>query len=220
MAVHRGVVSAAPVPITEMTTTIHRGPAHARAHGLARRRRAAGPARPSRPGRVRDMLIGVLGVVGVLTVAWLLVSWLLGLSLVVLVTGSMAPTMPTGSAALVHTVTAADLAVGDVVTVPRPNSATPVTHRIVQIDTVRGDSASRSLILQGDANDVVDSAPYVVDEAPRVVAAAPHLGWVVLWAKTPTVMLALALLIAGAIAWALWPTAPPAQAPEPSDEKD
>lgn len=160
----------------------------------------------SRVGRIRDATITVLGIVGVITVAWLIASWLFGLSLVVFVTGSMAPTMPTGAAAISQITPAADLVVGDVVTVPRPDTGQPVTHRIVGIDTVVTSADARELTLQGDDNDFADSHTYRVEEAPRVLVSAPGIGTVVLWAQTPIVMIIGCILIASAIAWALWPT--------------
>lgn len=194
-----------------MITAPPRGPAHAaRAHGPARHASASPPRAPRTTG-IRDVVISVLGVIGTLSVAWLVMSWLLGLSFIVFVTGSMAPTMPTGAAALVQTVPAEDLRVGDVVTVTRPGTDTPVTHRVVAVDVVPADADARSLTLQGDANRIVDSDRYVVDEARRVIAAAPYLGAVVIWMKSPTVMVVLSVFIAAAIAWALWPTRPSGQ---------
>lgn len=162
-----------------------------------------------RAGRVRDVLITVLGVIGITTIGWLVVAWMFQLSVIVFVTGSMEPTIPTGSAAIVRTVPAADLEVGDVVTLTRHNSAEPVTHRIVAIAPVAGDDDRRALTLQGDANDFPDSDDYRVSEAPRVLASIPVLGHVFLWTKTPLAMVVLSIIIGSAIAWALWPTREP-----------
>ncbi|MGU3356456.1 signal peptidase I [Microbacterium sp. M4A5_1d] len=166
----------------------------------------ADPVGPSRLGRIRDVVITLIGVIGIVTIAWLLAAWLWGLSIVVFVTGSMSPTMPVGTAAVSQLTDAADLRIGDVVTVPRPDTGQPVTHRIVAIDEVAAAPAQRELTLQGDDNEFADSQTYVVDEAPRVLASAPALGSVVLWAQTPPVMIAASVAIALAIAWALWPT--------------
>ncbi len=162
--------------------------------------------RASRVDRIRDAVITVLGIVGIITIAWLIAAWLFGLSLVVFVTGSMTPTMPVGAAAISQTTAAADLEVGDVVTVTRPDTGQPVTHRIVAIDTVTTSADARELTLQGDDNDFADTQTYRVDEAPRVIVSAPGVGSVVLWAQTPIVMIAGSILIASAIAWALWPS--------------
>lgn len=164
------------------------------------------PVGPSRLDRIRDVVITLVGVIGIATIAWLLAAWIWGLSIVVFVTGSMSPTMPVGAAAVSQLTAAAELRIGDVVTVPRPDTGQPVTHRIVAIDEVAAAPDERELTLQGDDNDFADSQTYVVGEAPRVLAAVPGLRAVVLWAQTPIVMIAASILIALAIAWALWPT--------------
>lgn len=156
--------------------------------------------------RVRDAVTTFVGCLGILTVAWLVASAVWGLGIIVFMTGSMSPTLPTGAAAITRTVDAADLAVGDVVTVRRPGNGAQVTHRIVDIAPVAGDPRARSLTLRGDANDSVDLRPYVVTSAPRVLVGAPVAGSVITAAKTPAAMLGGSSLIAAVIAWALWPT--------------
>ncbi|GAA2072388.1 signal peptidase I [Microbacterium hatanonis] len=195
-------------------------PTEAPARGPAHQARVRGPvaahaaADVRRRGAVRDGVITVLGVVGILTIVWLAASAALGLSIIVFVTGSMSPSLPTGSAAVVREVPASELAVGDVVTVPRPNSPAPVTHRIVAIDDVPGNVDARSLVLRGDANTIDDPDPYVVEDVRRVVVGAPGAGWVVIAAKTPAAMAGITLVVAGAIAWALWPASSPRRARE------
>ncbi|MDD7943180.1 signal peptidase I [Microbacterium sp. NE2HP2] len=166
----------------------------------------AEPVGSPRLGRIRDVVITLIGVVGIVTIAWLLAAWLWGFSIVVFVTGSMSPTMPVGTAAISQLTDAADLRIGDVVTVPRPDTGQPVTHRIVAIDEGATAPDERELTLQGDDNDFADSQTYVIDEAPRVLVSVPVLGSIVLWAQTPAVMIVASVAIALAIAWALWPT--------------
>lgn len=186
--------------------------AHARGGAGSRPRRGAGLV-------LRDAVLTLTGIAGALVIAWTLLSRILGLSLVVLMTGSMAPTLPTGSAAVtLDGVPAADLRPGDVVKVPRPGYDLPVTHRIVSVGPVTGevdqvspgvdpaDPAARQLVLQGDANDTVDPAPYVVTEADRVLGGAPYLGYANRLLHTPLVIAglvgALVLLLVGTS----WPT--------------
>jgi len=176
-----------------------RGPMHSasvRGQHVARRRRRS----------VQDVLLGVLAVVGVVSVLWLIAAWALHLSIIVFVTGSMGPSLPTGSAAIVQEVTAAELRVGDIVTVPKPDSGMPVTHRIVEIAPAAGSPGAVDLSLKGDANDVVDPITYTVSDARRLVVGAPFVGSLMVWAKTPVVMLTASLCISAAIAWALWPS--------------
>ena len=155
--------------------------------------------------RLRDLLVTTAGVAGITAVVAWLVALAAGLSLVVLTTGSMSPTIPAGGVAVTRDVSAAELAVGDVVTVPRAGAALPVTHRVVAVAAVPGDAEARSLTLQGDANATVDRAPVVVDHAGRVVASAPT-GGVALAAVTSPVGRGVVTTIVGAsVLAAFWP---------------
>ncbi|MGA1836197.1 signal peptidase I [Herbiconiux sp. 11R-BC] len=172
--------------------------------------RPIAPAVPPVPARQRrfsprDAVVTVVGVVGILAVVWLLASWLFSLSVIVFVTGSMAPSMPTGSAAVTQTVSAAQLRVGDVVTVPKPVSRIPVTHRIVAIDAVAGSPDERALTLKGDDNPAPDRERYLVSEAGRVIVSAPVAGSVIAWFKTPVAMVSITIAVAAVAAWGLWP---------------
>lgn len=163
-------------------------------------------ASPRRSEVIRDAVLTVFGTLGIIVIAWLILAWACNLSVIVFVTGSMSPTMPAGSAAVVQTVAAADLKPGDVVTVPQPTSGLPVTHRIIDIDQPSANEAARSLTLKGDANPVADVNPYVVASAQRVLVAAPMTGWLVIWLKSPIVMVVITLCVAAAMTWGLWPT--------------
>jgi signal peptidase len=155
---------------------------------------------------LRDVALVAVGAPGVLVVGWLVASWALSASLVVLVTGSMSPGMPAGTAAVVRTTPAADLRVGDVVTVPRGGAR--VTHRVVAIDDVPGQPQERLLTLQGDANRTTDRDPYRVATAGRVVASLPGAGRVLETVRQPAAAGAGVLLVAALVAWALWPERP------------
>lgn len=121
---------------------------------------------PRRPGVVVTLVTRV--VPGVLLIALLallgaliLVPRLLGWAPLTVLSGSMEPTIPTGSQIVISPVTEVDsLEVGDVITVmPYPDDPTLVTHRIVE----RAETpAGPSFTTQGDANDVVD--PWEVTE--------------------------------------------------------
>lgn len=94
-------------------------------------------------------------------------------------TGSMAPFAPTGSAVLTVSVPTADLRPGDVVTLraPAPWSSV-VTHRVVGAER-RADGAV-VLTTKGDRNDSVDPWQAAVREprVHRVALVVPHLGTV------------------------------------------
>jgi signal peptidase I len=107
--------------------------------------------------------------------------------------GSMAPTIDTGSLALARSVPASDLRAGDVVSVMTA-SGTRVTHRVVRVDATPG-SDQASLTLRGDANRVEDQERYTVGSAYRVFWHAPWVGYAVGTALSPTGLFALALLL-------------------------
>lgn len=164
--------------------------------------------RSRRPGSVlpafQTTLVWLLGIIGAIAIAWLLASWIFGLHLVILATGSMSPTMPAGTAVVERTADAADLAIGDVVSVPRAHDGQLVTHRIVGIDD-GGSTGERVLSLRGDANSTQDGERYVVSKVGFVLFAVPGLGIALSAVTSPIGLAALGLVLAGAILWVLWP---------------
>lgn len=146
----------------------------------------------------------VIGLVGMLVIGWYVFSLLTGARLAVLMTGSMSPDLPAGSAAVTVPVQAADLELGDVVTLQRDDASLPVTHRIVGIEDGPTEAA-RSLTLQGDDNPVPDLFPYVVEEAHRMVLGAPHLGTVLGVVRAPWAILTLTAVVAALVLAAFWP---------------
>ena len=156
--------------------------------------------------RVKDTVLTLAGVVGILSILWFATAAVFGLSIVIVLTGSMAPGLPTGSAIIVHdNVPAAALAVGDIVTVPQVGQPLPVTHRIIAIDAVPGDSAARSITLQGDDNDTPDRQPYLVDTVQRAIVGFPTLGFVIRILQTPLLIGGATLAVAGLVVWSFWP---------------
>lgn len=173
-----------------------------------RRRPRANGSRASRA--VTETLLLLAGIGGILSVLWLLASLVFGLSIVIFMTGSMSPTLPTGAAAIVkNDVPAADLRVGDVVTVPREGQPLPVTHRIVDIEPVDPLSGAgpeaRELTLRGDDNDTDDREPYIVSAADRVIVGAPGVGYALTVMQTPIFFGGLTLGVMLLVIWAFWP---------------
>jgi signal peptidase I len=139
---------------------------------------SSGPrhARPSRSGGGRstalDHLLTVAALIGVVMVGVTVFAAQTGLRPLVVRSGSMEPTIPTGGMVLVRTVPAADIHVGDVVAVDRPDR-TRVTHRVMKV-THRG--ATAELVLKGDANTDPDPVPVVVTSGGKLVYTTPWLG--------------------------------------------
>ncbi|MDP3713090.1 MAG: signal peptidase I [Mycobacteriales bacterium] len=133
---------------------------------------AAPPARERAGGRWVDHLLTLGAVVGLLVTGLTVAATLTGLRPLVVRSGSMEPTISTGGMVLTRQVTAAEIGVGDVVAVERPDR-TRVTHRVVAV-VQRG--ATAELTLKGDANTDNDPLPVTVTTAGEVVYSAPWLG--------------------------------------------
>jgi signal peptidase len=153
---------------------------------------AAGPPEPSEAppesltpppgwtGRLRTLqrlALNAVALLGLASVVGLFVCVAAGLKATVVISGSMAPGIPVGAITFHRPVPVTALETGDVVTVPRPDDGTLVTHRVVRITP---HAWGPSLTLQGDANQEPDPAQYQVCEAGLVVAVIPYAGHAVL----------------------------------------
>ena len=123
---------------------------------------------------VREGLLWVGAVAGVLCLTLAFLGLLLGIKPIVFESGSMSPTIRTGDLAISRSTDGADLEVGDIVTVKNVKGVR-VTHRIRSISRTDG---GVTLVLKGDANNVVDQNAYQVTEADRVLFSIPKAGYV------------------------------------------
>jgi len=158
----------------------------------------------SRSGRVaREILLTCAALAGAACVALAILAVAGGYSLILFKTGSMSPTIPAGSVALVQMVPASELHVGDVATVDRPG-ALPITHRVTGIQD--GETpAERVITMRGDANATEDPLPYTVTEVRIVRGSVPHLAPVIAQFGSPWVLGGLTLGAAAVVSWAFWP---------------
>jgi signal peptidase len=177
------------------------------------------PRTRARVGRV----LSTIGLVIVLTIAGLmLLPALLGYERYVIVSGSMEPTIGTGSVVYDKAVPVEDLQVGDVITfVPPPefDIDTPVTHRIhaiektapgTEVDGKAVTAGTRQFRTKGDANDDPDPWKMVLDqpEQARVEHHIEYLGYIYgalsnRWVQLLVIGLP-ALLLVVMLARALW----------------
>ena len=172
------------------------------------------PVKAHRPRTAADHAAGVGRAVGRILVAAVVIAGLAGFAMavlpligwqsVVLATGSMAPSLPTGSLVIERVVPASELAVGDIVTLTREGKP-PITHRIIDIAPSAGVLPSRELTLKGDANDDPDPRPYVVESAGLVAFGLPWGGQVIGFLRTPLALVLITVLIAGLVLRAWWP---------------
>jgi signal peptidase I len=103
-----------------------------------------------------------------------------GMQPLVVRSGSMEPTIDTGSMILVKRIDASEIRVGDVLAVERPDH-TRVTHRVVAVQR-RGDTAE--LTMKGDANEDPDPIPVTVRHAYRLAWQVPMVGKTLAWLAT------------------------------------
>lgn len=158
--------------------------------------------------RIRDTVLAAAGLVGLAAIAWGIATAFFGFSLVTFATGSMAPTIPTGSLALVREVPASELEVGQVVTLQRGGERLPITHRIIAIEPDPNVSTGRIVSMQGDANAIPDLFPYHV-KTGKVVLGSVAGGQAVTDAiESPATLVAVTLGAGALVLWAFWPRIP------------
>lgn len=126
-----------------------------------------------------------LGVASILTFG---VSLLFGVRPLVVVSGSMEPTIPVGSVVFSTQAAAGDIQEGSVVTVDRPRNLGLVTHRLVK--SVETEPGMYEYTLKGDANSKEDPEPYKVKTAGKYVWHVVGLGYIAefLQSKNGTVL--------------------------------
>ncbi|WP_087485840.1 signal peptidase I [Brachybacterium massiliense] len=165
-------------------------------------------ARPSR-GLLGHLLNGILNLAavgGALCVVLVILAVVFDISLILFRTGSMTPTIPQGSLAVVQEIPAAEVEVGDVVTVDRED-ALPITHRVTSVTELP--DGQRQITMKGDANDAADTAPYTVAEVRQVLFSIPGLAKPVAALNSPYLLGGVTLAVSALVVWALWPRGRP-----------
>jgi signal peptidase len=152
-------------------------------------------------GVIGDILLWAASIGGVICILLVLATVLFHVTLIMFKTGSMEPTIPTGSLAVVHEIPASQIDVGQIVTVDRPGQL-PVTHRVT---SVTGSGDTRTITLRGDANPTDDVAPYVVGTVREVWTWVPGWAQVVVWFSNPVVLGGLTFGATALVTWAFWP---------------
>ena len=116
--------------------------------------------------------------------------------------GSMEPTLETGSVVIDEVIHPAEARIGDVVTFSDPaNEDRSITHRL---RSVRVEGNTAHMVTRGDANDSAEQWEIALDgEIGRVVYHVPKLGYVraLVGTRNGYVVLTLALLLLGS--WVL-----------------
>lgn len=162
-----------------------------------------------------DVLLWVAAAAGAVCIVLVILAVTAQITLILFRTGSMSPTIPAGSVAVVQRVAAAEVEVGDVVTVDRQGQL-PVTHRVTSVQP--GATVSeRLLTLRGDANAADDPFPYPVTSVRTVLFSVPGVAAVVVALGDPVVLGALTVAATTLVVWAFWPRTPRRAAPPPQE---
>lgn len=159
--------------------------------------------------RVGDTLLWVLAAFGVLAGAvWVAnaVGWVQPL---VVVSGSMQPAIATGDLLFAVPVDGDELEVGEVATLPNPQTGRLVTHRVISIEHGVDELRVR---MQGDANQVPDPRPYAVDPDEVVwhpVVTVPGAGALLERVMRPSVAVPALIALVALVALTLVPAPRP-----------
>ncbi|MDN4507595.1 signal peptidase I [Dietzia maris] len=165
--------------------------------------RITNPARRSVWSYIGGGIGNLLAAGGVVCIVLVILAISMNISLIMFKTGSMSPTIPAGSVAVVKQISADEIEVGDVVTVDREEGQLPVTHRVVEIyPQTPGEALIR---MKGDANPDVDPGMYRVTTVRKVLWSVPELAKVIVWFGNPYVLGGISLLAALGVLWAFWP---------------
>jgi signal peptidase len=132
----------------------------------------------------------IAGVLCVLAAA--ILPMFFGQKTLVILSGSMAPTIAAGSAVVVSPVPSARLTEGDVIVYAPEGAKVPVVHRIVSIGEADG---ARQYMTRGDANGSNDPAGFSLPEtAWRVWYSVPLVGYVITFAASRAGMVLLVVV--------------------------
>lgn len=152
---------------------------------------------------IESALLTLLALLGLVCIAAVIAAFVFHINLIMFKTGSMAPTIPSGSLAVVREIPAAEVEVGDVTTISRGENELPITHRVISVTPM--DNGSYSIEMKGDANDSPDPRPYEVDTVKKVIWHAPKLAYFVADIGTPKSMAIITLCMSALVVWVFWP---------------
>lgn len=167
---------------------------------------AAAPERSSKrsgAGALGDLMLWVAAAAGVVCIVLVILAFTANITLIMFRTGSMSPTIPAGSVAVVQRIPASDIEVGDVVTVDRRGEL-PVTHRVTSIAPGISES-ERVITMRGDANVDEDPFPYTVRSVRIVLFSIPGIATVIVAMGNPYVLGGITVAAALLVFWAFWP---------------
>ena len=150
-------------------------------------------------------LLNVLAVLGVVCIVLVILGVVFNVSIMMFKTGSMSPTIPAGSAALVREIPAEDMKVGDIVTVDRGDKVLPVTHRVIDIQTTDPSTGAVTFDMKGDANAEKDPDPYTTETVRKVMFSVPGIAPILQQWRNPFLLGGITIAASLLVVWAFWP---------------
>lgn len=143
--------------------------------------------------RGRSVILSVMAILGLVSMILFIISGIFGVKVMVVKSESMEPTIGVGSVVVSLPTEASRLKVGDVITVTYGQTKRLVTHRIVQSEGC--EQGLCAFVLKGDANIAKDPHSVEIGAAPKFWFTIPTVGWAVLWMKTWTGLVAVAVTL-------------------------
>ena len=155
--------------------------------------------------RLGDAVLSILAVAGGISIILVILGFSLNVSIMMFRTGSMEPTIPAGSIAVVKEIPATDITKGDVITVNRGDELLPITHRVTEIHEVNSVTGEVTFTMRGDANDTDDPDPYTATTVQRALFSVPGIAPFIQSLQNPLVLGSLTLGATVLVIWAFWP---------------
>lgn len=155
--------------------------------------------------RVGDIMLSVLSVAGGLSIILVIVGLTMNVSIMMFRTGSMDPTIPAGSIALVREIPATEMHKGDIITIDRGTGLLPVTHRVTEINDIAEDTGAVTFVMRGDANEHDDPEPYMATTVQRTMFSIPGMAPIIQSLQNPLALGGLTLGATTLVIWAFWP---------------
>ena len=120
----------------------------------------------------------------------------------IVISGSMEPSIMTGDLLIDTANDPADLRVGDVASITSAVTGRIVTHRVVEVRET--EPGTWEVTMKGDGNDVVDSEPYTVtDEVWQPALRLPGVGRALAVVTRPTVAVPFGIALLALLALSL-----------------
>jgi signal peptidase I len=130
---------------------------------------------------LRSIVLTIVSVVGAVSILAFAAGLIFQVKPLIVVSGSMEPTIATGALMFAVQRPASTVSVGDIVTVNRPDGNGLVTHRVTAVET---DGDVTTLHLKGDANTIPDPDAYSQSTVGAYLFSIPGMGYVATFFQT------------------------------------